>query len=320
MFLRRYSSLLLRPWSRRLSGLCCPLAEQRSLLRLRGPNTATFLQGLITNDAQRLREGAVYSHLLNVQGRSLFDVILYRFPSEQAELNDVLLECDVSAVEPIQAHLKVYNLRKKIDIQPCPELSVWAVISSQKSQDPPARKLPAPALLCGPDPRVAVMGWRLVAQSGEDVAEIVPDAQMGSYKDYCRHRYEHGVPEGASDIQPGVALPLESNLVYMNGISFSKGCYLGQELTARTHHTGVIRKRLTPVRLSSPLPREIQGPEIVTAAGKAAGKYKAGIEDLGLALLRLAHINEELLIKVDSQGPVSVTASAPEWWPKTSDS
>ncbi|XP_075070233.1 iron-sulfur cluster assembly factor IBA57, mitochondrial [Mixophyes fleayi] len=316
----RLLSLLLRPWVRRLSGTCYPLGGHRELLRLRGQQAPTFLQGLMSNDAERLREGAVYAHLINVQGRSLFDVILYRCSAEQDEQSDVLLECDVSAVEPIQKHLQVYNFRKKVEVSPCPELSVWAVIPSQEKQDPPADRLPHPAVLCAPDPRVAVMGWRVVAETGGNVQDLLPGTRLGNFMEYSKHRYECGIPEGVKDIPPGVALPLESNVVFMNGISFSKGCYLGQELTARTHHTGVIRKRLVPVRLSSPLPTEAEGLDIVASSGKSAGKYRAGVEDTGLALLRLAHINEELQINTDSQGPVNVKASVPTWWPKSGDS
>ncbi|XP_075444184.1 iron-sulfur cluster assembly factor IBA57, mitochondrial isoform X1 [Ascaphus truei] len=311
--------------SRRLSGVCYPLAERRGLLRLRGPDAVTFLQGLTTNDAERLRGGAcgaLHAHLLNVQGRSLADVILYSLSTGQSEPPDILLECDVSSVAPIQKHLTVYKIRRKVDIAPCPELSVWAVIPGQETPDPSAEaiiKLPDPAVLCTPDPRAAVMGWRLVAGTGGNPGALMPETRMGNVEDYCKHRYETGVPEGAKDIPPGVALPLESNLVYMNGISFSKGCYIGQELTARTHHTGVIRKRLLPVRLSSPLPAEAEGAEICTQSGKSAGKYRAGVEDYGLALLRLAHINEPLHIKIPGEASISVKASVPEWWPKPSE-
>ncbi|KAM5157819.1 putative transferase CAF17, mitochondrial [Mantella aurantiaca] len=314
----RILSLLSRPWIRRFSGSCCPLREHRGLLRLRGPNTPAFLQGLVTNDTEQLGErAAMYAHLLNVQGRSMFDVILYRLSTESDGQSDVLLECDIQALGAIQKHLQVYNFRKKVEVSPCPELSVWALLPGQKAQDPPGERLPAPVVVvCSPDPRVPLMGWRIVTQTEGDIAGLLPEAQLGNYGEYCKHRYQHGVAEGVKDLPPGVALPLESNLVYMNGISFSKGCYLGQELTARTHHTGVIRKRLVPVRLSPPLPAECEESEIVTPAGKAAGKYRAGVGDAGLALLRLEHLGGELQIKVGGREPVSVKATTPEWWPK----
>ncbi|KAM3927811.1 putative transferase CAF17, mitochondrial isoform 2-T2 [Leptodactylus fuscus] len=238
-------------------------------------------------------------------------------PEPQGGSHDLLLECDITAMNAIQQHLQVYNFRKKIELRPCPELSIWAVI--QEKPDPPVVTPTPPALLCAPDPRGPVMGYRLVAQTGQDIREILSGAKLGNVRDYSRHRYQHGIPEGVKDLPPGEALPLESNLVYMNGVSFSKGCYIGQELTARTHHTGIIRKRLVPVRLSSSLSADCAGMEITTASGKSAGKFRAGVEELGLALLRLAHMKEELRITPGGGAVISVEASVPGWWPSPGD-
>lgn len=118
------------------------------------------------------------------------------------------------------------------------------------------------------------------------------------------------------DLPPGVALPLESNLVYMQGISFSKGCYIGQELTARTHHTGVIRKRLMPVRLSAPVQDLEEGAELETELGKSAGKHRAGVGTLGLSLVRTAYANDVLTLKSSDDAKVTLQASVPGWWPE----
>lgn len=103
----------------------------------------------------------------------------------------------------------------------------------------------------------------------------------------------------------------------MNGISFTKGCYIGQELTARTHHTGVIRKRLFPVQLSGRLPvgSIAPGTSVLTESGQAAGKYRAGLGDVGLALLRTEKIKGPLHIRTSESGLVALTASVPDWWP-----
>ncbi|XP_071988045.1 putative transferase CAF17, mitochondrial isoform X2 [Engystomops pustulosus] len=237
-------------------------------------------------------------------------------PGQGDGSHDLLMECDAAAVDSIHRHLQVYNFRKKVDVRPCPELSVWAFVQKKLELTEKPRPL---ALFCAPDPRGPVMGSRVVAPTGQDIADILPGVEIGTVLDYIRHRYQHGVPEGVKDLPPGEALPLESNLVYMNGISFSKGCYIGQELTARTHHTGVIRKRLVPLHLSSPLPPEAAGAEVTTASGKSAGKYRAGVDHLGLALIRLVCMKEELHITVGGGAPVRVTPSLPAWWPPPGD-
>ncbi|XP_056408266.1 putative transferase CAF17, mitochondrial, partial [Hyla sarda] len=242
-------------------------------------------------------------------------ILSFRLPGQQGGSPDFLLECDATAVDAIQRHLQVYNIRKKVELRLCPELSVWAVIKD--TQDPVQEVLPG-ALLCVPDPRGPLMGCRLVAETGRDVRDLLQGTELGSVWEYNRYRYQHGIAEGVKDLPPNVALPLESNLVYMNGISFSKGCYIGQELTARTHHTGVIRKRLVPVRLSSPSSADCEGAEITTTSGKSAGRYRTGVEELGLALLRLAHVGEELKI-LGGGAPISVKASVPAWWPGPGD-
>ncbi|NWV44760.1 CAF17 transferase, partial [Daphoenositta chrysoptera] len=288
---------------------------------VRGAEAAVFLQGLLTNDVTPLVAAggappALYAHALNVQGRCLYDVILYRLHGSTTEEPHILLECDSSVLDSIQKHLKLYKIRRKVTITPCPDLSLWAVIPGEQPGD--ASSLPKSAdqaLLLTPDPRAEVMGWRLIAKKGANLSEIIPGSQVGDIQDYHRHRYKQGIPEGVKDLPPGVALPLESNLAFMNGISFTKGCYIGQELTARTHHMGVIRKRLLPVRFPAPLPGAPEGAEILTESGKPAGKFRAGRGELGIALLRLAHVNEPLCMELGGDR-VQLSATTPEWWPK----
>ncbi|XP_027516455.1 putative transferase CAF17, mitochondrial isoform X2 [Corapipo altera] len=297
----------------------------RALLGVRGAEAAVFLQGLLTNDVTQLAAAAdgapsaLYAHALNVQGRCLYDVILYRLHGSAGEEPHILLECDSTVLEPFQKHLKLYKIRRKVDISPCPDLSLWAVIPGEQAGEASSSlpKCAGQAVLLTPDPRAEVMGWRLITKKGANLSEIIPGSEVGDAQDYHRHRYKQGIPEGVKDLPPGVALPLESNLAYMNGISFTKGCYIGQELTARTHHMGVIRKRLLPVAFSAPLPKGgiPEGAEILTESGKPAGKFRAGGGDLGIALLRLAHMNEPLCIDVGG-GKVKLSANTPEWWPK----
>ncbi|XP_075779061.1 iron-sulfur cluster assembly factor IBA57, mitochondrial isoform X2 [Pelodiscus sinensis] len=279
---------------------CFPLG--RALLRVQGPEAGPFLQGLLTNDVMRLLWGggapspqtappprALYTHALNVQGRCLYELILYRLHESQEEEPNILVECDSTVLDSLQKHLKLYKIRRKVNIVPCVDLSLWAIIPGEQSGDISSilDKCADKTLVLTPDPRAEVMGWRLITKKKENPLEIVPGSHIGNIRDYHRHRYKQGIAEGVNDIPPGVALPLESNLAYMNGISFTKGCYIGQELTARTHHTGVIRKRLLPVQLSAPLPLGSipEGAAILTESGKSAapgqGVLQKGPWELG---------------------------------------
>ncbi|XP_032190996.1 putative transferase CAF17, mitochondrial isoform X2 [Mustela erminea] len=306
---------------------CFPLGE-RSLLRVRGPDSAPFLLGLLTNElplpgpadgATPPPARAGYAHFLNVQGRTLYDVLVYRLPEcDCSEVPTFLLECDRAVLGALQTHLGLYKIRRKVIVEPCPELCVWSVLPCTPVESYGAVLLREPAertTILARDPRTCCMGWRLLTQ--DKGLALVSGGQLGDLRDYHRHRYQHGVPEGIHDLPPGVALPLESNLAFMNGVSFSKGCYIGQELTARTHHMGVIRKRLFPVRLLGPLPAGgiTPGSLVLTESGQAAGKYRAGQGDVGLALLRSEKIKGPLHIRTSESGRVALTASVPDWWP-----
>lgn len=300
----------------------CYHLPHRTLLKLQGQDTSPFLQGIITNDMGLLEEPgrtAMYSHMLNVQGRTLYDIMLYSLKEADAG-HGVFLECDCTIKDSVLKHLKIYKIRRKVNINPCPELSVWAVLPKQKNAGretiKPELSSPDKALVWETDPRTQEMGWRLVLDSEVDPLDIIASCQKGDTEDYHRHRYAIGLPEGVKDLPPGVALPLESNLVYMQGISFSKGCYIGQELTARTHHTGVVRKRLMPVRLSAPAQDLEEGVALQTQSGKPAGKHRAGVGELGLSLIRMAHAKEVLTLKSPDDTTVTLEASVPDWWPQ----
>lgn len=300
----------------------CYYLPHRSLLKIQGQDTSAFLQGIITNDMAVLDEPehrALYAHMLNVQGRTLYDIILYRLKETEGGYG-VFLECDNTIKDSILKHLKVYKIRRKVNISPCSELSVWAVLSQQNKPgqefSKPELSSPDKALAWEADPRTQQMGRRLVLRSDVDPLKVIASCQKGDTEDYHRHRYAIGLPEGVKDLPPGVAFPLESNLVYMQGISFSKGCYIGQELTARTHHTGVIRKRLMPVRLSSPVEHLEEGTALLTQSGKPAGKHRAGTGELGLSLIRMAHAKEVLTLRSSDDTTVTLEASVPDWWPE----
>lgn len=301
------------------------LSSHRALLRLNGSDTGPFLQGLLTHDMDCLlnkSRRSLYAHILNIQGRTLFDVVLYRLFERQDEPS-ILLECDCTVLDSLQKHLKTYKIRRKVSINPCTDLLLWAILPRDEDRDGLGASLTDENemhknIVFTPDPRTEAMGWRLLTERSMDAQEILPGSVVESIKEYHKHRYQKGVPEGVKDLPSGVALPLESNVVYLNGISFNKGCYIGQELTARTHHTGVIRKRLMPIHFTGSVPENgiPEGSDILTESGKSAGKYRTNEDDVGLGLIRLANASENLHIKTSNNVVMHLSASVPEWWPK----
>ncbi|KAI9010143.1 hypothetical protein DFJ74DRAFT_340323 [Hyaloraphidium curvatum] len=293
----------------------------RAFVRVWGADTIKFLQGLITNQAQLLEtEGAgQFAAFLTPQGRVLYDAFLYRLPPSAGGAPEVLVECHGAVAEDLRAHLKRYVLRLKAKIadvsQDFRAWHAWQPLSLADSGLGLSENIPCVAIR---DLRHSGFGWRVVASSSAD-----PFGDRFRRHDdsvYTLRRVLCGIPEGPGDIVPGSAFPLESNLDRMNGVDFHKGCYVGQELTMRTHSRGVTRKRIMPIQMSLtplsgdeppvvdmdwagvPVPQSTliraDAPEdydkeadgAVTSRDRRQaemGKFCSGLHNVGLALLKL---------------------------------
>ena len=207
------------------------LSPQRSVLELKGHDCGHFLQGLVTQDVDKQNPMSLrYGCLLTPQGKFLFDLMIYKISDEH-----FFLETDgQDRLTLLKAKLKAYILRRKIDILERPDLAVLA------SSEALAREWEHSF----PDPRDSSLGFR----------SLLPIATLDQFivqKDlsfYTQKRLEKWIPEGAYDMQPEKAIPLEYNLDELNAFNWEKGCYMGQELMARTKHRGLIRKRLMRVQ------------------------------------------------------------------------
>ncbi|KAJ5973464.1 transferase caf17 [Penicillium waksmanii] len=302
----------------------------RGLISITGVDSATFLQGLITqnmlvaNDPSRsIRRTSLYTAFLNSQGRILNDAFIYPVPN--AEGNDLdrewLVEVDKNEVPTLLKHLKKHKLRAKLKLRALEdgERTVW---SSWKNHAEPrwaAYNLesetaspfaPSSNVVGCIDLRAPGFGSRIVTPGPEALRTYLPDEAQVSGDEvgldaYTIRRILHGVPEGQSEILRESSLPMESNMDMGRAIDFRKGCYVGQELTIRTHHTGVVRKRILPVQLytgdaptgdspvydpSTELALPPAGTNINKAGGRrgrSAGKFLSGVGNIGLALCRL---------------------------------
>ena len=211
------------------------LLTDRAVIRLsptaEGEDVRGFLQGLVTNDTRDVaKENPVYAALLSAQGKCLFDFILW------GDGADVLIDCEASAAEALVKRLSLYRLRRAIGIAVEPALRVhWALESDHPT-----------------DPRHPALGHRWLSdEAGEDGTAA-----------YHAHRLSLGIPEGAGEMAD--ILWLETNAVELNGVSFTKGCYVGQENTARMNWRSKVNRRLVvvPLAQSDEKRRRVAYPEL----------------------------------------------------------
>ena len=256
---------------------CLPL-DDRAVLRLSGPETRPFLDGLITNDVPQADDThAVYAGLLTPQGKVLFDLILL---SDGA---DLLLDAEAARLDDLIRKLTLYKLRAEVDIvDERDRMRVCALWDEGTSGTDSAV-----GGLTVTDPRAAALGKRWYGPKDSQPAGTA--LTRGTYD---AKRLSLGIPSGSSELKTEKDFWLETNAEVLNGVSFEKGCYVGQELTARMKHRTSLKKCLVPMVPQGGMPSP--GAAIVTAEGKAAGDVRAAADGAVLALLRLEHREAEL--------------------------
>ena len=294
---------------------------ERELIRVKGEEVASFLQGLITNDIKHLHptsHNAIYAMFLNKAGRVLYDSIVY----STTEPNTFLIECDKNVSNELQRHLRLYRVRRKIDIDSVQqELKVWQAYNDLQAADAIFKDLKTKEIsdiTITTDPRLKHLGIRLLASSDKTFSDLSKlfqtELALASDKNNFRVlRYDLGVAEGVVDLPPGKCFPLEANCDLLNGVSFHKGCYIGQELTARVHHTGVIRKRHMPVKLAQPLPASITTATVQNESGANCGTIYGSTADRALGLLRIENVLKAKELTVNGS---KCFTKKPEWWPQ----
>jgi folate-binding protein YgfZ len=233
---------------------------QRCVIQVSGEDRLTFLQGLVSNDVTLVAPGvAVWAALLTPQGKWLSDFFMF------SGAESILLDCEAGQATDIARRLLRYRLRARVDIA-----STDLVVYAAWDGEPPA------AAYSAPDPRLPVAGWRLLS----------PDAieTSAGEADYDVHRIMLGLPDGSRDLEPEKSVLLEAGFAELNGISWTKGCYMGQELTARTRYRGLLKRRLVPVLANAALPPP--GTPVFIGSVEA-GVLRSTCNRTGLALLRL---------------------------------
>ena len=228
--------------------------DDRAVLRVAGADARGFLQGLVTADLDALTPAhPLYAGLLSPQGKALFDFLLFDGGSDA-----VLIDVAATRAEALAKRLAMYRLRKAVTV----DVSGGSVLASwDEGGGHPA------------DPRLAGLGARWIGEA----AAAAPGAAA-----YDAHRLALGVP-GSADIGSDELLWLETGADLLNGVSFTKGCYVGQENTARMHHRDKVRRRLLPVRFGG----DPGDGAIADAQGRAAGTLRSHRDGRGIAHLRV---------------------------------
>lgn len=228
-------------------------AEGRRVLRISGADRAEFLQGLVTNDVRKLAQGAVYAALLTPQAKYIADFFLY--PDGDA----ILLDVAEGLAAPLERRLGLYRLRADVTIEAA-DLNVVRGTG------------PAPAGAFA-DPRHPALGWRKPS--------VDPGGPVATAWDAIR--VAHVVPESLIELIPDDTYILEAGFERLNGVDFRKGCYVGQEVTARMKHKTELRKGLARVSISG---AAAPGAVILDGDGKEAGILRTRAGDEAIAYLR----------------------------------
>jgi folate-binding protein YgfZ len=259
----------------------------RTVIAVGGADRIAFLQGLVSNDVSKLVPGgAVWAALLTAQGKFLHEFFII------AQDDRLLLDCEVGRKDDLLRRLKMFKLRAKVELADLSgELAVFAHLG-----DVPAGE---GAGIAFADPRHPGIGSRLLLPAGTPAT--------GDFAGWDRARIALGLPDGSRDLVVEKSILLENGFDELHGVAWDKGCYVGQELTARTKYRGLVKKRLVPVALAGPLPEP--GSPILRGE-QEVGEIRSGCDGMALALLRLEAIREAGAL---TAAGVSLTPQLPDW-------
>jgi len=247
--------------------------ESRRVIRVAGEESCDFLQSILTANVETLATGATMpAALLTPQGRILADMMILR------TADGFLMDCDAARSDDLFTRLRRYRLRRPITLEILTDHQVWLGWNGAM--------MPSAA---APDPRHPNLGWRWI-RDGEEMPDI--NARTTDVGEWHALRIGAGIPQGPVDLQPERALMLEAGLDRIGAVDFEKGCYIGQEVTARTHYRGLVKRRIVPLAINGALPDE--GSDICDADKVIAKMLShAGTDDgaLCLAAMKLSDIH-----------------------------
>lgn len=287
--------------------------DHRGILEVAGADAREFLQGITSNDINRVgAENAVWTGFLTPQGKFQHEF----FVAVSPESESLWLDCEAERREHLHKRLKVYKLRADVTLTPRPDLAVYALLGERSLGllDLPALEGYARPFADGVvfvEPRLGALGARAILPAGSAAASLeAAGFTFGDLADFDQQRMPLGIPDGSRDLEPERATLMESGFDELHGISWDKGCFMGQELTARMKYRGLAKKRLVPVRIEGPTPEP--GTQ-VRRGNKVAGTVRSAVDGIGLAVLKLDQIDADESAAPLLAGDSTLTPRKPAW-------
>lgn len=271
------------------------LLPHRSVIAVSGQDRAEFLQGLISNDTKKVGPGQpIWAALLTPQGRFLNDMFVV-----EDDAGTFLLETERERAPALAKKLKMYTLRSKVTVEDRSDAMEVAVVFGPGAD----KVVPVAGATAFVDPRLPELGVRVLAPVGQAARLLgLGEAPVTEYEAL---RLRLGVPDGSRDLRVEKALLLESGFDELHGVDWQKGCYMGQELTARTKYRGLIKRRLFPVKVEGALPPPGSP---VERDGREIGEIRSGLGDRAIAMLQLEAARAPL-----SSAGAKIVAEVPDW-------
>jgi len=263
----------------------------RGVLEISGADRVSFLQGMVSNDVTQTAPGrAIWAALLTPQGKWLADFFILT----QGER--LLLDCERSQIPELAHRLSRFKLRAQVAFQDLSQ-SLFVHVAWNGNPDP----APDAIIVQAPDPRLPKAGIRMLS-SHPLVTNATPD-------DWHVHRLALGLPDGTRDLEAEKTVLLEAGFDELSGVSWTKGCYMGQELTARTKYRGLVKRRLFPVQIDGPPPER---GAVIMQNDREVGTMRSSTNHAGLALLRLDSLDGPLTCE-----QAKLTPTTPDWMNRT---
>lgn len=260
--------------------------DHRAVIAVAGDDRVSFLQGLVSQDVEKVEAGrALWSALLTPQGKWLAEFFIL------TDGERLLLDVEAEQREDLIRRLSRFRLRAKVTVA----MDDYVVQTAWDG--------PAPVVsdgLVAADARLPEAGFRLYTRAG-----LTPNATLA---DWDAHRIALGLPDGVRDLEREKTVLLEAGFDELGGISWTKGCYMGQELTARTRYRGLLKRRLVPVEIDGPAPAA--GTIILTDEGRDVGTMRSSEGARGLAVLRLDVLGGACTL---TAGAARLTPHVPGW-------